>query len=262
MTKHTTGTPSPLWKWLNSIEPVKNHLAWCHTTDAFRLRKMIVDKFFEPSHCKVFDEDLSYFFYGRPAFRRRDQEQTRLSSRTPIAIILHPSLVDMGCRMYPFDSGAFTGHYKQWMHPEMKLSDFELICSPDAPKKSIAAFFGNNVNYLRATSTAPPKPYDGEFEVESVVELLRDPSSHDADDRRLAIELQVGKKIDFDSKAILALIAPDELEEAIWFQEFMNGPGRGIIVSTYKTMLLRRIGEYQALLEEHALEIQESRGMT
>lgn len=256
------GKPSPLWKWLSTIDPVKNRLAWCHTTDAFRLRNIILEGFFRPSYCKVFDEKLLYLFYGRPAFRRGESNQIRLSSKAPIAVIFSPSLIDLGRRIYPFDSGAFSCHYKQWMHPGMQLKDFELACSQDAPQRSVAAFFGTNHDYLRANSALPPKPYKGEFEVESVVELLKDPSIQDADDRRLAIELQVGEDIAFNSKSILALVIPDELEEATWFESFLAGSGKGIEVSTYKTMLLRRAGDYQALLEDRALDIQEVRGMT
>lgn len=256
------GGPSPFWKWLSTVDPVTKRLAWCHTTDAFRLRKIVTDGAFSLSHCDVFNEDLLYFFYGRPAFRRGESEQVRLSSRAPVAVILSPDLIDRGRRLFPFDSGAFSGHYSQWMHHGMQLADFELACPGDAPQRSVAAFFGTNADYLRAIPSQPPKPYQGEFEVESVVELLKDPRSAEADDRRLAIELQVGRQVAFDATSVLALIVPDELVQAAWFDSFVSGPGTGVEVATYQMMLLRRAGDYQALLEERAQTIQEARGLT
>lgn len=255
------GGPSPLWKWLSTISPVAKRLAWCHTTDAFRLRKIIADGVFAPSHCDVFGEELLYFFYGRPAFRREESEQVRLSSRAPVSVILSPDLSDKGRRLFPFDSGAFSSHYSQWMHHGMKLADFELACPGDAPQRSVAAFFGTNADYLRASPSQPPKPYQGEFEVESVVELLKDPGSSKADDRRLAVELQVSRPVAFDATSVLALVVPDELVQAAWFDSFLNGPGAGIEVCTYQILLLRRAGDYQALLEERAQTIQQTRGI-
>lgn len=99
----SVGGASPLWKWLSTVDPVAKRLAWCHTTDAFRLRKIIAEGAFSPSHCDVFDEDLLYFFYGRPAFRRGNQskfdsELVNLSLARPPERASGASAISQGAR--------------------------------------------------------------------------------------------------------------------------------------------------------------------
>jgi hypothetical protein len=119
---HTPPSFSPLWLWLKGISPVAESLLWCHTTDGFRLKSFISSGTIAVNRCKVLDEDLLYFFYGRPAFRRAEEEQLRLTSKAPVVIVLKADLVASGLRMFPFDSGAFMkGRYHNWMHPGMTL---------------------------------------------------------------------------------------------------------------------------------------------
>jgi len=252
--------PSPLWKWLSVVPPFPKQLAWCHTTDAFRLRKIVTEGRFVPVHCAVFGEDLLYFFYGRPAFRRNESDQLRLSSKSPVVVVLSPDLIGGARRVFPFDTGAFDRLYRKWMHAGMKLPDFELACTTDAPQRSVAAFFGTNEKYLQVQASRPSRAYDGEFEVESLVELLNDPDASTADDRRLATELQVGSAVPFDSSSVIAIIMPDELQQAPWMDAFLKGSGSGIEVVPYQTVLLRNAGHYQALLETEASAFQRKRG--
>ncbi len=250
---------SPLWGWLRGVEPCQKPLAWCHTTDAFRLREMIRKGEFAPSRCSVFDEDLIYFFYGRPAFRRNEETQLRQTAKAPIVVILSEDLPTYGCRMFPFDTGAFKERYKDWVHRDMQLADFELECSSEAARRHVSAFFATNEHYLNLTPSIPNTPFVGDFEVESIVNLLTDPSANNADDRRLAIELQVGREIPFVSPFVLGLIVPDELLQATWFDSFVAAHPQ-IEVLTYGLVSLRTAGHYQALMEERAVSLQVGKG--
>jgi hypothetical protein len=253
--------PSSLARWLGDIAPYPARMAWCHTTDGFALRGLIAAGQFTPRHCDVFNEDLLYFFYGRPAFRRSEQDQIGQSARAPVVVIFAPDLIHEGRRIFPFDSGAFGDRYKNWVHRDMTLQDFELSCDEGVPQRHVTAFFKNNSNYLKLTMTPPPKPYIGEYEVESLIAIFQDPSAANADDRRLAMELQVDKPLPLDGSTILALILPDELEEAEWLKTFLHGPGAGIEILKYELTPLRNGGHYQALLEERAVKLQEGRGL-
>jgi len=223
---------------------------------------MVSSGFFMPSHCAVFEEDLLYLFYGRPAYRRAEYEQIRLTAKSPVVLVLSPGIVSSGRRMFPFDSGAFEERYKKkWVHHGMKLADFELECPGDAPQRHVAAFFGTNWNYLRQICADPPLPYVGEFEVEALMELLRDPNAIEADDRRLALELQVGNPLPFDSQSVVAMVCADELEGAPWMKAFLSGAGAGIKLLPYELAPLRNGSHYQALLEERAAKFQEEQGL-
>jgi hypothetical protein len=236
-------------------------LLWCHTTDAFRLKGAIASGKLILSKCQVFNEDLLYFFYGRPAFRRAEDDQLRLSARAPVVMVFHADLVVHGRRLYPFDSGAFHAkRYQKWMHEGMCLSDFELEAEAAAPRRHVSAFFGNSRNYLRLRARRPQVPFAGEFEVESLVALLEDPESVSADDRRLALEMQLAEEVPFDASSVCAILAPDELLEAPWLNDFL-ALNTSIEVVPYELELQRRAGHYQALLEQIVRELQARRGV-
>lgn len=256
----STTVRSSLARWLDGINPYPEKMAWCHTTDGFSLRQLIADGEFTPKHCSIFNEELLYFFYGRPAFRRNEKDQIGQSAKAPVVVIFSPNLVHDGHRIFPFDSGAFDERYQPWVHRNMKLRDFELACNEEMPQRNVTAFFENNSNYLKLATKQPPKPYAGEFEVESLVAIFKDPSISNADDRRLAMELQVKKPLPLNASSVLALIVPDELEEAGWFKAFVNSKGAGIEVLKYELTPLRAGSHYQALLEERAADLQLKRG--
>lgn len=258
MTNYSSPTqPSPLWKWLQNFEPELKSLSWCHTTDAYRLMSIIKKGKLSPQICPVFHESLAYFFYGRPAYRRNDNQQIRLTSKAPVIIVLRPEIIEIGSRIFPFDSGAFPDRYAQWLHPDMRLRDFELECPSNAPQRFVSAFFKNNENYLKVIPNETKPATNGIFEVESVSELLRDPNAEPADDRRLAVELQVRQEIRFDSHNVSALILPDELMAADWFESFMELSGAGIRLCPYKMQPLKTAGNYQTKLEDIAIELQD-----
>lgn len=212
-----------------------------------------------PKRCDVFEQDLLYAFYGRPAFRRSEDQQLRLTAKAPVVIVFTPRLADLGCRMFPFDTGAFEERYHSWVHRGMGLQDFEIECSCEAAQRHVSAFFLTNEKYVRLQPSDPSIPYTGDFEVESIVHLLSDPSSQNADDRRLAIELQLERSVPFESPWIVALIVPNVLTQAPWLASFVSR-SPGVELLTYEAAQLRAAGHYQALLEERAVALQQARG--
>jgi hypothetical protein len=252
---------SELWNWLKAVPAHPTQLAWCHTTDAYRLRSIVKAGMLSPTHCPVFREDLLYFFYGRPAYRYEGPDSLALAAKAPVVIVCSPNLVDLGTRIFPFDSGAFEHRYKKWLHSDMTLRDFELACGDDAPSRHVQAFFGTNNDYMLLNALTPGPPCPGHFEVESMTRMIADTSADPADDRRLAVELQVATPVPFDASSIISIIVPDELTQVAWFNDYFAGPGMGIDVQTYPLALLRRASHYQVALEQKVMEIQKNRGL-
>ena len=253
---------SRFWRWLKATTPYPTTLAWCHTTDAFSLRDIIAAGFLSPKPCPVFREDLMYFFYGRPAYRTDATNQLRTRAVQPVVLVLRPDLQQQGKRLFPFDTGAFASkRYAAWMHAGMSMSDFELECPSDAPRRHVASFFGNNANYLRLKAQPPTVPYAGEFEVDALVTMLTDPNITNADDRRIAVELQFSCPVAMTAEHIQALIVPLELQQAGFMSSFLSGAGAGIEVCSYEPSQWKVAGEYQALLEERARDLQEKWGL-
>ena len=186
-----------------------------------------------------------------------------LLARAPVVIVLSSDLVAEGHRLFPFDSGAFAANrYAKWLHEGMQLSDFELACLENAPQKYVAAFFNTNEDYLLVKPHDPPLSYRGEYEVDCFVTLLKDTDTPAADDRRLAVELQVGKQIPFDSSTVRALILPAEQLQAPFLDAYMKGPGKDIHVATYNYVPMKQLKEYQSQLEDQAKRLNESWGLT
>jgi hypothetical protein len=243
------------------VPPIPGRLAWFHTTDTYRFRSIVTDGVFVPQHCKVFDEDLTYFFYGRPAFRSVDARKLSYGAKAPVVIVTAPDFVRNGRRLFPFDTGAFGSRYEKWIPPSMRMCEFEFPCELDSSPRHVSAFFGSNDNYLRLKAATPTVPFESELEVESLVHLLTAPTSDAADERRVTIELQVGRITPFDRSTVLAIIVPDELAQASFFVAYMKEQGVGVEVITYPLATLRQGGQYQTVLENQAFEFQRMRGI-
>ncbi|MDO9113942.1 MAG: hypothetical protein Q7U63_09115 [Polaromonas sp.] len=255
-----TATPdchaeSSYWRWLQNTVPLNDRLKWCHRTDAFALRDIIKNGGVVPRMCDVFKEPLTYLFYGRPAYRAQESQQVRLSARAPVIIIFNNSIERSGARLFPFDSGAFESKYSSWRHQDMQLSGFHMPCGQDAAERHVSEFFGSRSSYLAMEPSQPSRSYAGEFEVEAINEMLNDGSAEHADDRRLAIELQLNRNLTLTGADTAALVIPESISEAEWLLNWQAGPGAGVVVRTYQLRPLHTAGHYQAKLEEICAEL-------
>lgn len=241
---------SAYWRWLQKTTPVSERLKWCHRTDAFALRDIIQQGHLTPRMCDVFHEPLIYLFYGRPAYRSHESLQLRLSARAPVILVFNNSIEQLGIRLFPFDSGAFESRYDPWRHKEMKLAEFQMPCGRDAAEKHVAEFFECRSNYLSMNPSKPKRAYPGEFEVETLSEILNDHSAEPADDRRLAVELQVNKQLSVSNIHASAIVIPETITEADWLLKWQAGPGAGVAIKTYTLRPLHTAGHYQDKLEE------------
>jgi hypothetical protein len=254
-----------LWNWLKNVEPYTKTLAWCHRTNAYRFRDMV-----ESAECsiKLSDscaEGLLYLFYGRPAYRLANDSMSK-SSSLPIVLLFDPLLVQLGKRLYPFDSGAFQGKLlNPWMDPEMQIDHFQLECGSEPVRRFVRAFFESNDHYLRARGRKDVgrdiKQYGGEFEVSALVRLHQGAGEGKVDNRAMVAELQLATSIVLSPKYLRGLIYPDELEQADWFTSFLDSIKRGgVKPRLYEPQPAMLNYEYQGALEEHARVIQDALG--
>lgn len=250
-------TLSRYWTWLSAIHPVDSPLKWCHTTDGHGLRSMIESGTIRPQLCTVFNENLIYAFYGRPAYRSRHDGSIGLAARAPVIVIFSPDLAVRGTRLYPFDTGAYAaGRYHRWLHSNTAVDDFALPATNEAARKHVSAFFQSNENYLQVRPGTPGVEYHGEFEVEQLAHILSDLDADEADTRRLAMELQVDTAIPLDQTIVESLVLPAELQDARWLKAFLDDSGAGIRIRPYDLQPNRRLEEYQMLLEDYVVSPQ------
>lgn len=89
----------------------------------------------------------------------------------------------------PFDSGAFHAQMMHPpMHPDMKLSHFELAIHANAPMELIKVFFETESSYFDVRPVYTEYPYDN-LEIDAFYRLIRPGNDQDQDDRVSAIEL-------------------------------------------------------------------------
>ena len=103
-----------------------------------------------PQSCDVFEpERLTYFFYGRSAYRpNQDENPNSLHHYLPVCLIFKPEASIAIKRVFPFDSGAFQhDFYRSYLHKDMMLGDFLLEANPESPGRIVRRFFTDNTNY-------------------------------------------------------------------------------------------------------------------
>lgn len=181
-----------------------------HTTDAYAFEEVIDTGRLIPQPCPVFTgEALTYFFYGRPAFRPNLQEEpTGLKHYLPICLIFRPDWTTAIKRVFPFDSGAFqNGFYAAYLHSKMRLGDFSLEPDPNTPGKVISRFFGGIPAYLAAAPTSVTKPDPSEFEAESYLAMIHAREGNAVDSRGSGVEVQVDQEVSIKD-ALAAVVLP------------------------------------------------------
>jgi hypothetical protein len=100
-----------------------------HTITCFRLNSYCRRHSIQTSPCKVFDENLTYFFYGRPSYRDRSATKpVRDIGVYPVCFVFKPGAISVTPRrLYPFDSGAFgMGLYNPAIPASQALLMYEL----------------------------------------------------------------------------------------------------------------------------------------
>jgi hypothetical protein len=181
-----------------------------HLTKGISARKIIENEKIEPQDCKVFNEKLSYFFYGRPAYRISDSDVIKLEASCPICFIFGADLIKRAREINAFDTGAFAKRlFSHVIDPDFDLSDFSLGQDHSLPNRLIDKVFGTQETYLRGDRSQIKEPsviaQPYELEARSYLELILSPGRNEPDDRICAIEVTFADPIP----------VPDQLEAVV-----------------------------------------------
>ncbi|MGN6065383.1 hypothetical protein [Brevundimonas diminuta] len=181
-----------------------------HCTSGGGCIEIMAELVLKPDHCRVYDADLLYLFYGRPAFKPcSGLGSSTLTETAPVCLVLDPQVIRDAVRILPFDSGGFE-RYRPHLGPGLSLPQFELAPSVDTPLRLIGAFFETTRNYYTQSPRPGHVPLISEREASGYGRLIGDGSIADDDDRRGTIEVQVPAPVSL-LEALRALIAPAAL---------------------------------------------------
>lgn len=177
--------------------------------------------------------------------------------RAPVTFVFSEKIASEGKRVFPFDSGAFYNQlYKRWFHENSSLLDFEMPAGCSAPELHMGVFFESVEKYFDCEARTPPIPIDGNFEAESIMNMLTDKGSKDSDDRRVAIELQLSKALSIYDERLIGIILPESLVSSTYFIEFLKRTPKTPIVQKYRLQAMKPASDYQTQLEMLARQIQ------
>ena len=196
-----------------------------HTTSAYRSKGILRAGALEPQPCDVFKgENLTYFFYGRPSYKRESKNQISKYWELPVVFIMNYSSVKIR-RIYPFDTGAFLRNYYPDFIGMTPLQEFELDSTIDAPQRLVGSFFVNAERYFRLKPRMK-NDFLNRFQVdvmEEEVRALHDLTAHfdeKIDDRRFSIEIQTAESTDLGGQ-VMAVVFPEEYAESDEFVDMV-----------------------------------------
>lgn len=196
-----------LEEYLLQTAPVAIPLHVVHCVSAGRAMAKLSELTLRPEECDVYETELLYLFYGRPAYKAPGGAgASGILDLAPVCLVLDPEIAGLATRVVPFDSGGFP-RYSHLIGPDLPRFEFELG-DPGMVRRLVSAFWSTNRNYYDQEPTVreqeiPPSRRSAR----AIARLLADASIRDHDDRAGTIELQVGGEVPL-ADSLRAVVAP------------------------------------------------------
>ena len=160
------------------------------------------------SMCPVYNTDLAYLFYGRPAYKpAQGLAPSGIIELAPVCLIVDPSLIASAVRLLPFDSGGFK-RYENIIGPGHNLVEFELGPDPTSAQRTVSTFFDTNRNYYEQKPTLSEAAISfADMTARGYARLIADGSIRADDDRCATVEVQFSAPVALDG-ALRGIVAP------------------------------------------------------
>ncbi len=180
-------------QYISTTREVTPRLPLTHTTDVLGFRGILEEGQIEIGEPNSSNERLIFFFYDRPAYRP-DSLPNGYQGPTlpfmPCSIVLRDNAVATSKRIYSFDSWAYDeGRLQLYIHPKMKIEDFQIEPSMGMPPRLVEMFYGSNDKYYSGEPKIMAIP-PAESEVQCYYSIINHRATPGLDDRSSAIEIQ------------------------------------------------------------------------
>lgn len=179
--------------------------------------------------------DLTYLFYGRPAYRPGPIGPTdRNADSRPVCLLFDKAAVESLSGVYPCDTGAHSHHYYYPHLDGVDFSELNCVSVTEADQRIVARYFCDNNSYYFGQERTYLSPVPTSAIAKDYYNLLKSRAVTDCDDRSRTIELTTPAELDLSS-ALQTVIAPDFL----WGDPMMAPILRewelgGIVVTPYR----------------------------
>ena len=224
-----------------------------HSTEAYYIKKFMKTGRIAATRCTFFTkEDLSYFFVGRPAYKRLVDTEAEYWE-LPICFIIDFKAVQVK-RIFPFDSGAFKSALYPSYISMMDLNEFEVGQDPHSVQKIVGTFFASNSKYF-SLKPREKESFEAKFEVDVLNEEIKalhrliGERNGKIDDRRFSIEIQSTKDTFLTPENVLAVVLPETYLENDEVLNYVESNLNATLI-TYPIYPLNKTYYYYAIYEK------------
>lgn len=186
-------------------------MALIHTTTVSLFRLVCSATSLVPQTCPVMLKPLTYFFYGRPAYRPGPLLPTnRDYDSRPVCMLFRRSAVASISRIFPCDTGAHSrGFYTPFLDG-VDFSDLDCASVGDADKRIVSRYFGSNDAYFYGEEVPSLSPLPTSGVASKFYDLLTSARITDCDDRSQTVELLQDQVQSLDD-SLEGIVLPDFL---------------------------------------------------
>lgn len=188
----------------------RTQLPLVHATKSSKLLSILSNKEISTTKCDTFtNEDLAYFFLGRPAYRKVIESPKEWE--LPTVLIFESACLLNKKRVYPFDSGAFLGGRLPSFITDFDESGYQVSQNASGADLIVEMFFGDDNRYYHGRSLGEEiidKNNDlgiNHSQIRALCSLYAEKSDK-FDDRVLAIEFQTDQNVRLDDKLLGAVL--------------------------------------------------------
>lgn len=183
-----------------------------HTTTVDVFRTICATGQLVPQMCNVMGAKLTYFFYGRPAYRPGPiQVNNRNRDKRPVVMLFSKEKIPKCAQIYPCDTGAHhRGMYNSYL-AGVPFADLECASVAQAERRIVDRYFGANPEYFYGEPLQKLSPRPVWAVARAFHAMLRSDRDGECDDRLLSIEM-IGAEAFALHEAASHLVFPDFLQ--------------------------------------------------
>lgn len=218
---------------IDNTEPATPLLPLTHSTGAVNFFEIIGCGSILASNCKIYEEELLYLFYGRPAYRPESKIlSTSDEGFRPVSILLHPDIETSIARVVPIDTGAFSkGLFDSHCPKAIRKEHFEINSGVDAASRHVQAFFGDNESYYLSRLRKNLSLESTQLVAKAYTSIQSNSGQTKTDDRRSTIEVHVSADIPLSKATVMAVALPKSFLE--------NDQLRALIVDKWQADVIK-----------------------
>ncbi len=229
----------------------KSGLPYVHSTEAANVWEILKKGHIEVTACDTFTgENLAYFFYGRPAYRKLHIAPQ--DWQLPLVFVMKNTCLMSVRRVFPFDSGAFHSNRLPDYLSRFDHSGYEVSNQKDAIDLLVDIFFGGDDEYFHGDAK-PRKEVarrNGLTMRHAQVQALCALYNREqltADDRALAIEIQTDENVALKDN-LYGVVLPRPFFDVKELRDYFKA--RRVIVKHYDVYPINAGGYIAAVYNE------------